>query len=126
MQVSPNSILIIDLPVEQTSLRPEPYFYWLEIENVIDYSSPDGNQIDWIIFKQPDNKIAVFDDTYIRVYQLNEKNEISSLISEAVHALGYCPARFFWSTQLNETNKDLKKNPITKVFSSFLAIFNKK
>lgn len=118
MQVSPNSILVVDLPVEQTSLRPEPYFYWLEIEDVIDYSSPDGNQIDWIIFKQPDNKIAVFDDTFIRVYQLNEKNEISSLISEAVHALGYCPARFFWSTQLNETNKDLKKNPITKELSN--------
>ena len=29
MQVSPNSILIVDLPQIQTSARPEPYFYWL-------------------------------------------------------------------------------------------------
>ena len=120
MQVSPNSILIVDLPQIQTSARPEPYFYWLEIDVVIDYqsSSKDENLFDWLIFKQPENRIAVFDDTSIRVYQLNEKNEIQSLVSEASHDLGYCPARFFWSTQLNEKNKDLKKNPISKELSN--------
>lgn len=120
MQVSPNSILVVDLPQEQTSSRPEPYFYWLEIDDVIDYetSKKDQNQLEWLVFKQPENRIAVFDDTYIRVYQLNEKNEIQSLLSESQHDLGYCPARFFWSTQLDEKNKDLKKNPITKEFSN--------
>lgn len=118
MQVSPNSILIVDLPTQQNTFRPEPYFYWLEIEDVIDYETPDGTAINWIVFKQPENKIAVFDDTSIKVYQLNEKNEISGLVSEAVHNLGYCPARFFWTTQLNEKNKELKKNPITKELSN--------
>ena len=116
MQVSPNSILVIDLPRQQSSYRPEPYFYWLEIDSVVDYKTKehDENEFEWLIFRQPENQIAVFDDTYIRVYRLNEKNEIQSLVSEAIHDLGYCPARFFWSTQLNESNKELKKNPITK------------
>ena len=120
MQVSPNSILVVDLPQIQKSSRPEPYFYWLEIDAVIDYqlSGPNDNTFEWLIFNQPNHQIAVFDDTYIRVYQLNEKNEIQSLVSEASHDLGYCPARFFWSTQLNEKNKDLKKNPITKELSN--------
>lgn len=120
MQVSPNSILVVDLPQIQKSSRPEPYFYWLEIDAVIDYqlSKHDDNVFEWLIFNQPNHQIAVFDDTYIRVYQLNEKNEIQSLVSEASHDLGYCPARFFWSTQLNEKNKDLKKNPITKELSN--------
>lgn len=118
MQVSPNSILIVDLPTVQNTLRPEPYFYWLEIEDVIDYSTPDGAAIDWIVFKQPENKIAVFDEFSSRVFQLNEKNEISGLVAEAVHNLGFCPARFFWTTQLNENNKELKKNPITKELSN--------
>jgi hypothetical protein len=120
MQVSPNSILVIDLPQVQTTSRPEPYFYWLEIDAVVDYqlSKQDENLFEWLIFKQPEHRIAVFDDTSIRVYQLNEKNEIQSLVSEAQHDLGYCPARFFWSTQLNEKNKDLKKNPITKELSN--------
>lgn len=114
MQVSPNSVLIVDLPVEQATARPNPYFYWLEINNVIDYRTVkrSGSELDWIIFRQPEHRIAVFDDTYIRVYQLNEKNEIQSLVSQAEHNLGYCPARFFWNEQLNEENKDLKKNPI--------------
>ena len=120
MQVSPNSILVVDLPQIQKSSRPEPYFYWLEIDAVIDYqlSKFDDNAFEWLIFNQPNHQIAVFDDTHIRVYQLNEKNEIQSLVSEASHDLGYCPARFFWSTQLNEKNKDLKKNPITKELSN--------
>ena len=120
MQVSPNSILVVDLPQIQKSSRPEPYFYWLEIDAVIDYQllGLDDNAFEWLIFNQPNHQIAVFDDTYIRVYQLNEKNEIQSLVSEASHNLGYCPARFFWSTQLNEKNKDLKKNPITKELSN--------
>ena len=118
MQVSPNSIIVVDLPVNQTTSRPEPYFYWLEISDVIDYDSPDGVTLNWIVFKQPENRIAVFDDTSIRVFQLNEKQEIQSLVNEAVHNLGFCTARFFWSTQLNEKNIDIKKNPITKELSN--------
>ena len=120
MQVSPNSILIVDLPVIQTSERPEPYFYWLEIDAIIDYKvkDKDNNLFEWLIFAQPENRVAVFDDTSIRVFQLNDKREIQSLLTEANHNLGYCPARFFWSTQLNEKNRDLKKNPITKELSN--------
>lgn len=120
MQVSPNSILVVDLPQVQSSARPEPYFYWLEIDAVIDYETlkSDKSQFKWLIFKQPENRIAVFDDTFIRVYQLDDKNSIKSLVSEASHGLGYCPARFFWSTQLNEQSEDIKKNPITKELSS--------
>lgn len=118
MQVSINSILVVDLPQVQMPARPEPYFYWLEIEDVVDYEMVNDTEFKWIVFRQPNRRIAAFDDTYIRVYQLNEKNEIASLVSEATHNLGYCPARFFWSTQLNEKNKDLKKNPISKELSN--------
>lgn len=120
MQVSPNSILIVDLPTTQTTTRPEPYFYWLEIENVIDYkvNERDSVRLDWVIFRQPDNKLAVFDNDSIRVFQLNDKLEITALLTEAKHDLGYCPARFFWATNINEANPDLKKNPITKELSN--------
>lgn len=116
MQVSPNSILVVDLPQKQESTRPEPYFYWLEIDAIIDYKllESDDTKFEWLVFRQPDRKIAAFDDKYIRVYQLNEHNEIQLLVSEAVHDLGYCPAKFFWTERLNEKNKELKKNPITK------------
>lgn len=118
MQVSPNSILCVDLPEVQVSQRPEPYFYWLEIDSVIDYESKDSVTFEWLIFRQPGNRVAVFDDESIRVFQLNEKNEVTGLVTEAKHDLGYCPARFFWASPLNEANKELKKNPLTKELSS--------
>lgn len=119
MQVSPNSILVIDLPQVQSTARPEPYFYWLDIESVIDYETEaDSDSFKWIIFRQPGKRIAVFDDSSIRVFQLDEKNAIQSIVSEASHDLGYCPARFFWSAYLNEKNKDLRRNPITKELSN--------
>lgn len=119
MQVSPNSVLVVDLPAEQNSFRPEPYFYWLEITDVIDYETCDGTCIHWIVFRQPENRVAVFDDTYIRVYELDEnKLKIKALVTEVQHGLGFCPARFFWSTKLNEKSIDLKKNPITKELSN--------
>lgn len=118
MQVSINSILVVDLPVDQVSSRPEPYFYWLEIEDVIDFKTkPNNTDFEWLVFNQPDKKVAVFDEYSIRVYQLNEKNEIESLVSESAHELGYCPARFFWSTPLNEKHKELKKSPLAKKLS---------
>lgn len=117
MQVSPNSILIVDLPQEQNSFRPEPYFYWLELESVVDYEVRRGAELSWIVFKQPGDKLAVFDESMYRLYQLKD-NVIESVIAEVPHDLGYCPARFFWSDQLNEKDKDLKKNPLTKELSN--------
>lgn len=118
MQVSPNSILVIDMPTSQVTQRPEPYFYWLEIEEVIDYKLKTSTEFEWIVFNQQQDRIAVFDDTSIRVFQLGKDRRISGLISSSLHGLGYCPARFFWSTQVNEKNVDLKKNPITKELSN--------
>lgn len=118
MQVSPNSILVVDLPQQQDSFLPEPYFYWLEIDDVVDYKLKNATDFDWLVFRQPENKLAVFDDSQIRIFQLNEKNEIVGTVSEASHDLGYCPARFFWSEQLNESCKDLKKNPLVKELSN--------
>lgn len=117
-KIAVNSVLIVDLPAEQTTDLPEPYFYWLSISNVIDFKSPNGTKLDWIIFKQPENSIAVFDDVQMSIYQLNEKNEIAGLVSQQTHSLGFCPARFFWSDTVSESIPALKRNPITKELSN--------
>lgn len=116
MKTSVNSILVVDLPTEQLTDKPEPYFYWLDIANVIDYElNPDGVTFKWLVFKQPDFVIAVFDDTSIRTYKTDEAySKLLGLLSEAPHGLGYCPARFYWSEALNSKESDLKRNPIVK------------
>ena len=119
MQISPNSVLVVDLPRVQSSSRPEPYFYWLEIEDVIDFKLNAKGQIEWIVFHQGENKVAAFDSAQIVVYNLNDKNEISGIDTVAVHNLGYCPAHFFWADYLNSNDsKAIKRNPIVKELSN--------
>lgn len=119
MKTNVNSILIVDMPTEPRA-KTEPYFYWLDISQVIDYSTPDGLVLDWIVFKQTDNKIAVFDNQAIQIYKCKDDSftEIESLLSINYHNLGFCPARFFWSTSMTENQVELKKNPITKELSN--------
>ena len=107
-----NSVMIIDLPSEQTSERPEPYFYFLGIENVIDFESK-GENLEWIIFKQPGNKIAAFDDEFMRVFAMDDKGQVGEIISEVKHGLGFCPAKFFWTTPLSQESPDVKKSPLS-------------
>lgn len=133
-----NSIVVVDLPAEQTGQRPEPYFYWLGIENVIDFELLE-EKISWIVFKQNldvpnlpafpvidqlpnqvlNKKVAAFDDQFLRTFEINAKNEIiDGTLVETKHDLGYCPAQFFWNTQLNSITPELKKSPISTQLSN--------
>lgn len=114
-----NSVLVVDMPKEQTTESPEPYFYWLDIRDVIDFGYEDG-KITYLIFKQDDNRIAVFDDEQMSVYETDGNGNISESATEdgaVSHDLGFCPARFFWTTELNSSKPELKKSPISSQLS---------
>lgn len=111
-----NSVLIVDLPEEQQKgdRYPQPYFYWLPIRDVIDFEAdPMTGQMQWIIFRQDGDRIAVFDDESRRVFR-GKGNEIGELLYEQPHDLGYCPARFFWNEPLSLDKPDIKQSPVTK------------
>lgn len=121
LRTSCNSILVVDMPAEQKmTSRPEPYFYWLDIEHVIDYelAEKSATRFKWLIFKQPNDTVAIFDDEYIRVFKLDNNKKLKEQLSESHHGLGRCPARFFWSDYITQDDKDIKKNPITKELSN--------
>ena len=111
-----NSVLIIDLPEEQEAgdRYPQPYFYWLPIRDVIDFrANPTTGEMRYIIFRQDDERIAAFDDEYLRVFK-GDKGEVGELLREVRHDLGYCPARFFWDEPMSLERPDVKKSPVTK------------
>ena len=108
-----NSVLIVDLSSEMSEGLPEPYFYWLPIEHVITYKQNRSTGImDWIIFRQDDDKIAVIDDERYRIFRQDNGN-IGELLVDNPHDLGYCPARFFWSEPLSLREPDVKASPLT-------------
>lgn len=115
-----NSVLIVDLPREQRGPLPEPYFYWLPIEDVIAYKAdPDTGQMDFIVFRRRDEIVVLDDETY-RVWE--DKRHTGMIEGEPVvetpHDLGYCPARFFWNEPLSLDEPDVKASPLSAVLES--------
>lgn len=112
-----NSVLIVDLPAEQNPADryPPPYFYWLPIESVITFEANRTTGVmDWIIFRQPDKRIAVIDDERYRVFAEDDGGNIGELLVDNPHDLRYCPARFFWNEPMNLREPDVKQSPLTK------------
>lgn len=115
-----NSVLIVDLPQKQGAGLPEPYFYWLPIEDVLDYdANPTTGQMDYIVFRRRD-KIVVLDDETYRVWR--DPKHTGTLQGdpevEAPHDLGYCPAKFFWNEPLSIDEPDVKASPLSPVLES--------
>lgn len=113
-----NSIVIVDLPLVQVGDRPEPYFYFLTLDHVIDYNVADNESglMEWVLFHYKGN-IHVYDDLYYRVYK-NDDGQIGELLVENEHDLGYCPVSFFWNQSISNEEPDIKLSPLSRELSS--------
>lgn len=117
MRTDINSVLVVDLPAEQDTERPQPYFYLLQVESVLEYEQDAEGKLQWLAFvRQVDEdtkQIVVLDDSSYRLFSTEDGKHIENLIREAPHDLGYCPARWFWTTPITHKQKELKKAPAT-------------
>lgn len=112
LKTSINSLLVVDLDREVTG-RAEPYFYFLDISNVV---GMEGDPIEWIAFEQEDGLIAFFDNEQRMLLELTENGEYTQ-VHQANHTLGYTPVRFFWSERVRHDNGFNRKSPVTKQLS---------
>jgi len=115
-----NSVLIVDVAREQTTPLPEPYFYWLPIDDVITYKAdPTTGQMDYIVFRRRDEIVVLDDETY-RVWDDTKHtgNIKGAPKVEAKHDLGYCPARFFWNEPISLDEPDVKASPLSAELES--------
>lgn len=114
-----NSILVVDLPAEPGTGLPEPYFYALDPSQVLDFGyCRESATIEWLMFKLPEDRLAVYDDETYRVFKINEKKEITEELTNEEHGLGYCPAKFFWEEPLTQKEPELKKSPLSPFLST--------
>lgn len=136
-----DNVMVIDLPklardangntIQALSNRPEPYYFILDIDNMIDIDNTKVMGVEtltdksfvyfrteYLIFKGDDGLVYVFDDDYFRAFEQKDGNE-PRLIVEERHNLGFCPARSFWTDPLNSRTNIQKQNVITKAISEF-------
>lgn len=113
MKTAINSVVIIDLPMEQDSDRPEPYIVFLNLSQVIDFET-DCGKFEWIRFNHSEGKEALFDDSFYRIVN----KETKQIEYEVSHDLGYCPASFFWDTSISLNKPCVKASPISSQLGS--------
>ena len=112
MKTAINSVMVVDFASELTD-TPEPYFYFIPVDSIIDIEFV-GDHIEWIMFKQSPERLAVYDDEFYRVYEFDgaEIKSDTPLVQNP-HDIGYCPARFFWSDRINVSNPIVKRSPLS-------------
>ena len=123
-RTEPNSIVVVDMPREgeddKEDKYPQPYFYFVSADYIVDYKTDNKGVIEWVMYKDPDgNKLYVIDEQYYRVFECNSENAtgIGDIEVEAEHGLGFCPATFLVTTPVSLSTPDVKKSPITDVLS---------
>jgi len=112
LKYSINSILVVDMPSDGEG---NPYYYFLDVCNVIDVKSDKNGTIKHLIFQINEKTVAVYDSESYRVYNVDGTKIIGEAIVDNQHGLGYCPASYFWDKNLKGTNTIEKKSPITDV-----------
>jgi hypothetical protein len=121
---APHSVLVVDMAAEQTTPRPEPYVFTLDIFDVHDLALKADSSCEYLLFRLPSRqdeqgkpvlRMGVYDDGFYRIFEkpadATDWNSAPAL--ENAHVLGYCPARLLWSEALHAKTNPLRKSPLT-------------
>lgn len=123
-----NSLIVIDLPQEQITPRPYPYFYLLDVSSLHDVSINEDKAVEYAIFHLKGDQLCVIDDEFYRIFIKNKGTGEYDLISrfqystynevgQLVDGLGYAPVCSLWNIATCETNYIDKVGPLTNVLS---------
>ena len=105
-------LVVVDMPDAPVNGRPEPYFYFVSPERLINYDTGLRGEVLWVAFRDGKRNIVIDGGTY-RVY-----DEDWVLVSERGHALGYCPCAWFWNVPLSLERPWLKWSPVSRQLSA--------
>lgn len=118
-QTEINCVMVVDMPMENdpTDRYPQPYSYFVPIEDVISYRVSEKHKcMKWIIFKNR-KRVIVIDDLSYRTFNY-ENGRLGEMLSDNPHGLGYCPAKFLWNEPLSLSEPDIKESPLSKKLSA--------
>lgn len=136
-----NSFLVIDVPANQLGLRPEPYYFIVEIDTVYDaeINRKNGN-VEYLVFWESDKHLIFIDDVAWRRFEKVETTDEWKMVMEAVHTgwaytapegdnpevwgqepqwgIGYAPACSFYRTVINKKDNIFdKRGPLTSTLT---------
>ena len=140
-RTEPNSIIVVDMPTEREKgdKYPQPYAYWVTLDDIVDYGTDGRGHLMWVLFKNDDRHQAYYiDDKVYRVWNypdVNGQPNIGGIINgkydergrfiadtkpdiENPHTLGYIPAKWFIDEPVSLKTPDVKLSPVTKALNN--------
>lgn len=112
-----NSVLIVDMPSAPT-VPAKPYYYFQNIDSVIDVGLLPDSSIAYLICNQGDSKILFLDTEEYVMLEKKEGSEEYSETSRVNHFLGYCPAKFFWDESITRKKPIIKRSPLSPALTN--------
>lgn len=113
MKVSVNSVMVVDMAREKGTGAPEPYSYFVQPEQILDYdTAKKGNAFQWIAFQEQPDEVIYIDEAGYYVYAYKDAELGAELVANP-HTLGACPVRWTWTDTLIHGMPDLKAAPIS-------------
>lgn len=125
-----SSFVVIDLPSQQITPRPEPYAMIVCIASVFDCLYDESERLQYLMYsiddplKEGKQTIVVLDDEFYRIYRRAEAEwaAITEIAHSTFDALGntldgpgYVPAHGIWNTASKVSHYVDKVGPITNV-----------
>ena len=135
-RTEPNSIIVVDMPTEKEKgdKYPQPYAYWVTLDDILDYGNDGHGNLTWVIFKDDNQrKVYYIDDMVYRVWnyegdpyqflqgQYREDGKFETTREPDIenrHPLGYVPAKWFIDEPVSIDMPDVKKSPVTDALSN--------
>lgn len=122
-RTEPNSIIVVDMPIQREvgDKYPQPYFYWVTCNDIIDYDCDSNGVFKWVLYKNDETKrVYYIDDKSYRSYRYgaNKWNDpVDDGKVENFHPLGFCPVKWFIDEPVSLSHPDVKKSPVSSVLS---------
>ena len=122
LKTDPNSIIVIDLPTEQATPKPSPYYYILDNDFIIDLSVDKKGKVEYVIFWcEGDGMVSVIDEVTWTKFSIPKGEngigyqfEKAELVSTVPHLLNRVPATPIYFNPINKKETLINHNPITR------------
>jgi hypothetical protein len=133
LQTEINSFIVVDLPREQLTSRPEPYISIVRIESIYDAILKERTgEPEYLVYWVGERTVVFLDELAYRIFEKQDDQVEWVMTFEAIHStyrqtvigtttvygevidgLGYVPACPFWRHVINKENLFDKKGPLT-------------
>lgn len=115
-----NGFIVVDMPDPEdgtiTTGRPEPYYYFLPVDKVLQYEYSGNGTLEWLFFKECDDEAYLFDSINFRKFNLVQGKWVQ--VSIIPHNLGRVPCRQIWDDKQSNKCDFRKRGLITNSLGS--------